>query len=553
MSCCLGSTGCCGAGPRTSSTAAHTRPTATSGLTCGNRSSGGKSASTGARFGRSCADATAEARRQGRGTVRPGKGTRGTTTTTGERRSRSHGRAPHEMNHDTHRGRWRARCAERRTPGSGGDTGKPTGSDTGRAPRVDFTMTTSPALAGSGPPERRPAALPGRPAAVASAVAAAGSVLYLLIRPQAPDLAAQLARAQAAARGVTLWWNGWYGGIATPDYSVLTTPLMRDLGVVVVGVLSTVAVAAAAGGLLAGSRRPRAGAAVAAAGAAANLYSARHLRGRDGARPDRRLPADPRPDVSRAADGCRLGARQPARRPVSCRRVRRGGRDRASPPARRRAAAGRCGAARARGRARVRPAVGDALRPGHAHPYPGNLRRAVPGPGAAGRARGGAAERDHRGGRVRDRHPGGQQRRTPADADRGRRAGRHRSLVAPAAGGRGARAVRLAPDQPGRRPSARGGRLRPGQLLPAAAGAPARGRHCRATAGGRRPSHPRCRCLPARPGAAGPGLGTPDRRCGQSALLPAAAHGPRLPVLAAEPGRGLGRPSRRPPGLWRQG
>jgi len=100
-------------------------------------------------------------------------------------------------------------------------------------------------------------------------------VLYLLIRPQAPDLAAQLARAQAAARGVTLWWNGWYGGIATPDYSVLTTPLMRDLGVVVVGVLSTVAVAAAAGGLLAGSRRPRAGAAAAAAGAAANLYSGR--------------------------------------------------------------------------------------------------------------------------------------------------------------------------------------------------------------------------------------------------------------------------------------
>src|SRR5450759_4810017 len=91
-------------------------------------------------------------------------------TTTGERRSRSRGRVQHEMNHDTHRGRWRARCAERRTPGSGGDTGKPTGSDTGRAPRVDLTMTTSPALAGSGPPERRPAALPGRPAAVASAV-----------------------------------------------------------------------------------------------------------------------------------------------------------------------------------------------------------------------------------------------------------------------------------------------------------------------------------------------------------------------------------------------
>ncbi len=46
------------------------------------------------------------------------------------------------MNTKTLRGLWSARCAERRTPGAGGDSGKPTGGNTGRAPRVDLTIVS---------------------------------------------------------------------------------------------------------------------------------------------------------------------------------------------------------------------------------------------------------------------------------------------------------------------------------------------------------------------------------------------------------------------------
>ena len=41
----------------------------------------------------------------------------------------------------TLRGLGSARCAERCTAGAGGDSGKPTCGNTGRAPRVDLTMT----------------------------------------------------------------------------------------------------------------------------------------------------------------------------------------------------------------------------------------------------------------------------------------------------------------------------------------------------------------------------------------------------------------------------
>src|SRR5918995_2959343 len=36
-------------------------------------------------------------------------------------------------------GLWSARCPETGTPGAGGGSGKPTGGNTGRAPRVDLT------------------------------------------------------------------------------------------------------------------------------------------------------------------------------------------------------------------------------------------------------------------------------------------------------------------------------------------------------------------------------------------------------------------------------
>ncbi|MGF7234410.1 MAG: hypothetical protein ACQSGP_05555, partial [Frankia sp.] len=113
------------------------------------------------------------------------------------------------------------------------------------------------------------------PAALAGQVAVCLSVAYVLVGLRAPDLAAQLARTEAAARGATVWWNGWYGGINLPTYSIVGAPLMQHLGVTTVGVLATVAVAAAAGDLFRDAPRPQAGAIAAAAASAANLFSGR--------------------------------------------------------------------------------------------------------------------------------------------------------------------------------------------------------------------------------------------------------------------------------------
>ncbi len=133
-------------------------------------------------------------------------------------------------------------------------------------------MTTTVAVPG-GPPGS-----PGRwwgPAAVACLVALGLSAAYVLVGARAPDLAAQLARTEAAAHGATVWWTGWYGGINLPTYSVVSAPLMQHVGVTTVGVLATVVVAAAAGDLLRDAPRPRAGAVCAAGAAAANLFSGR--------------------------------------------------------------------------------------------------------------------------------------------------------------------------------------------------------------------------------------------------------------------------------------
>jgi hypothetical protein len=106
-------------------------------------------------------------------------------------------------------------------------------------------------------------------------VATALELLYLRLRPQAPDLPAQLARASAASRGVRLWWAGWYGGINTSTYSLLSAHLMRALGVAAVGVLATAAVAWLGADLVRSAERPRAGAVAIAVAACANLYSGR--------------------------------------------------------------------------------------------------------------------------------------------------------------------------------------------------------------------------------------------------------------------------------------
>lgn len=113
------------------------------------------------------------------------------------------------------------------------------------------------------------------PRVLAGLTALALEALYLVFQPQSPDLAAQLARAAAASRGAGLWWAGWYGGVNTPPYSLLSGALMAHYGVLTLGVLSTAVVCVLGADLMRGTVRPRIGAVAISAVACANLAQGR--------------------------------------------------------------------------------------------------------------------------------------------------------------------------------------------------------------------------------------------------------------------------------------
>lgn len=113
------------------------------------------------------------------------------------------------------------------------------------------------------------------PRVLAALTAVALEALYLVFKPQSPDLAAQLARAAAASRGAGLWWAGWYGGVNTPPYSLLSGALMAKAGVLTLGVLATAAVCVLSADLLRGTARPRVGAVAVSLVACANLAQGR--------------------------------------------------------------------------------------------------------------------------------------------------------------------------------------------------------------------------------------------------------------------------------------
>ncbi len=123
----------------------------------------------------------------------------------------------------------------------------------------------------------RPGAWPRSVSALAIAAAAAAvAVAYLRWTPLAPDLAAQVARAQLTRQiGATSWWTGWFGGISTPSYSVLVPASMAALGVRMTGLIATAVGVLAAGRLLRGAIRPRAGAAAFALSGIADLIDGR--------------------------------------------------------------------------------------------------------------------------------------------------------------------------------------------------------------------------------------------------------------------------------------
>src|ERR1700712_5978833 len=69
------------------------------------------------------------------------------------------------------------------------------------------------------------------PAAIGLAVAVVLALVYVAWAPNAPDLAAQSARAAAARlTGIGTWWSGWFGGLPLASYSVIVPPVMAVLG-----------------------------------------------------------------------------------------------------------------------------------------------------------------------------------------------------------------------------------------------------------------------------------------------------------------------------------
>lgn len=82
---------------------------------------------------------------------------------------------------------------------------------------------------------------PARPIVVPTALAAAGALAVALIGVRGPDYPAHYLRAELWDRaGAAVWNFTWYGGHATPSYSVLMPPVVSTVGPVVVNVLAAI-------------------------------------------------------------------------------------------------------------------------------------------------------------------------------------------------------------------------------------------------------------------------------------------------------------------------
>jgi len=131
-----------------------------------------------------------------------------------------------------------------------------------------------------GAPTSSPAGLPAlirRPPAWT--LAALLAVVYLILAPQSPDLAAASYRSHLfSSFGFTLWDNSWYGGHHLPAYSLLAPALGAVLGPALLAALSMVAASALFELATAGRfppRAARAGAFFFAFGAGIALLSSR--------------------------------------------------------------------------------------------------------------------------------------------------------------------------------------------------------------------------------------------------------------------------------------
>lgn len=78
-------------------------------------------------------------------------------------------------------------------------------------------------------------------AAGATLLAAIAALLWLLLAPRTPDLAAQSYRVSLFLRdGFALWDNNWYAGHHVPGYSLVYTPLAALIGMRVVGAVAAI-------------------------------------------------------------------------------------------------------------------------------------------------------------------------------------------------------------------------------------------------------------------------------------------------------------------------
>src|SRR3954447_2725844 len=88
------------------------------------------------------------------------------------------------------------------------------------------------------------------------------ALAYAVSAPPVPDLAAQVARMQAARSGVFLSWTGWFGGLDLPSYSVMSPLFMAVVGVPTAAALAAVTACTAGLWLFRDTPRPRLGATV---------------------------------------------------------------------------------------------------------------------------------------------------------------------------------------------------------------------------------------------------------------------------------------------------
>ena len=73
-------------------------------------------------------------------------------------------------------------------------------------------------------------------------VSLALAVVYLIVKPRSPDLAAHIFRSELFGReGFTIWNGQWYGGHHTPAYSFLSPPFGWLLGPPLMGAIAAVA------------------------------------------------------------------------------------------------------------------------------------------------------------------------------------------------------------------------------------------------------------------------------------------------------------------------